>query len=77
MTGVDNLMYDVGGKLLIVFTSMYVNSLVCVKVSFLRVNNGVKLWCVMSSWIFTEGIMKKVRMEIVRLLECRGFGITW
>ena len=77
MTGVDNLMDDVGGKLLIVFTSMYVNSLVCVKVSFLRVNNGVKLWCVMSSRIFTEGIMKKVRMEIVRLLECRGFGITW
>ena len=46
-------MYDVGGKLLNGLKSMYVNSLVCVRVKggendCFRINSGVRQGCILS-----------------------------
>ena len=60
-------MYGVGGKLLIGFKSMYVDSLTCVKVKW-----GEREWfsnviqgCILSPWLFTvyvDVVIKEVKM---------------
>ena len=50
-------MYDVGGKLLNGLKSMYVNSLVCVRLKggendCFRINSGVRQGCILSLWLF-------------------------
>ena len=50
-------MYDVGGNLLNVIKSMYVNSLVCVwvkedDIECFRIDSGVRQGCITSPWLF-------------------------
>ena len=64
-------MYGVGGKLLIGFKSMYVDSLTCVKVKW-----GEREWfsnviqgCILSSWlstVYVDVVIKEVKMGIGR-----------
>ena len=64
-------MYDVGGKLLNGIKSMYVNSLVCVRVKrgeseCFKVNSGVRQGCIMSPWLFNaymDAVIKEEERE--------------
>ena len=70
-------MYDVGGKLLNGIKSIYLNSLVCVRVkgcesAFFRIDNGVRQGCIMSPWIFNvymDTVMKEMKMGMGRREE--------
>ena len=70
-------MYHMGGKLLNVIKSMYVNSLGNVRVKggesqCFRINSGVRQGCIMSPWLFTvymAAVMEEVKMEMGRREE--------
>ena len=72
-------MYDVDGKLLNGIKSMYVNSLTCVRVKggeseCLRINSGVRQWCIMSLWLFNVymgAVMEEVKMGMGRWEESK------
>ena len=67
-------MYDVGGKLLNGITSMYVNSLSCVRVKggeieYFKINSGVRRGFITSPWLFNvymDAVMKEVKMGMGR-----------
>ena len=68
-------MYDVGGKLLGVIKSMYVDSLACVRVKGseserFEIDRGVKQGCIMFPWLFNvymDAVMKELKMGIGRI----------
>ena len=67
-------MYDVGGKLLYGIKNVYVSSVACIRVKgceseCFMINSGVRLWCIMSLWLFNvymDVVMKEVKMGILR-----------
>ena len=61
-------MYDVDGKLLSVITSIYVNTLACVRMIWVVC---VRQVCIMSSWLFKiymDAVVKKVKVGIGRMV---------
>ena len=70
-------MYNVGGKLLNGFKSMYINNIACVRVKggeteCFRTNSGLRQECIMSSWhfsVYIDAVMKEVRMGMRRREE--------
>ena len=66
--------YNVGGKLLNSIKSIYVNSLVSVRVKggereCFRTNSGVTQGCIMSPWLFNvymDAVMKDVKIGMGR-----------
>ena len=67
-------MYEMGDKLLNGIKSIYVNSLICVRVKgceskCFRISSGVRQVCIMSPWLFNvyvNAVMKKTKMEMGR-----------
>ena len=67
-------MYDVEGKLLSGIKSMYVHSLVCVRVKWgesewFRIDSGVRKGCNMSPWLFNvymDAVMDEANMGVGR-----------
>ena len=66
--------YDVSAKLLSGIKSIYVDSLVCVRVKgdeseWLKIDSGVRQGCIMFSWLFNvyiDAVMKRVKMGMGR-----------
>ena len=67
-------MYELHGKLLNGIKSMYINSLVCVRVKgsesgCFRINSGERQGCIMSPWLFNvymDEVLKEVKMGMGR-----------
>ena len=74
MEGVEN--YNVGDKLMNSIKSMYVNSLVCVKLKggeseAFRIDGCVRQRYIMSPWLFNvymDAVMKEVKMGLRKRL---------
>ena len=74
-------MYGVGGNLLKAVQSFYVDSRACVRVGngaseWFKVNVGLRQGCVMSPWLFMDGVDREVNVRVLgkglELLSANG-----
>ena len=78
-------MYDVVGKPLNGIKSVYVNSLICVRVNGCEsegfmINSGVRQMCIMSPWLFNvyiDAVMKELKMVIEISRGGKRVEVTW